>query len=388
MDNKKRLISPYLWLLVLGFLSAVTLRTVLCLIGLDYESGYFTNRSLANAAGITLLTFCLILFSYIFFAAPEKMKASFSTPHTYIPSGIVGTSILFLACELLFATPIVKLLADTSNNSKNSKIYVLLLISSFVLSIISAIHFFLNAHSTQIKSTARGAASLATVLFFASYAALLYFNKTSPINAPIKIVDQMAFLFCALFFLYETRISLGTDKWRPYVAFGLVAALLSANSSIPALVVYFAKGEIISLTLSENVLMLSVSIFCFTRLLLAKSLPADKENKNVTALRMAARERAGEICELYLNEIPMEDEYQISIKDLLDSSDCEEETNSPKSVENTEDTSEAEEEILTYGIEDGLEISITDEVDFTETEEDKPQKIQESEAEDEENTGN
>ena len=203
MDNKKRLITPYLWLLILGCAATVTLRTLLCLIGLDYKSGYYTNHSLAGAAVITLIVFCVLLFSYIFFAAPEKLRASFSTPHTYISSGIIGGALVFLSTEIFFRTPLIELFGDVSEYRNNSRIYGWLIVICFVLSIVSAIHFFLNCHSTEIKSNARATASLATVLFFAAYAALLYFNRKTPINAPNKIVDQMAFLFSALFFLYE-----------------------------------------------------------------------------------------------------------------------------------------------------------------------------------------
>ncbi|MBR0449266.1 MAG: hypothetical protein IIX30_00435, partial [Clostridia bacterium] len=95
-------------------------------------------------------------------------------------------------------------------------------------------------------------------------------------NAPAKITDEMAYLFAAVFFLYETRISLGRGKWRAYVTFGLIAAQLAAYSSIPALIVYFAKGEMISNSIFESVLTFTLFLFITSRLGMVSTLTPDK----------------------------------------------------------------------------------------------------------------
>ena len=105
----------------------------------------------------------------------------------------------------------------------------------------------------------------------------------------------MAYLFCAMFFLFEARISLGRQKWNIYAAFGLAASALCLYSSLPSLITYFIKGELVSASLEENLLTLSLFIFITTRLAVTAMLPEDKETFSIKALRTAAEQRRSEI---------------------------------------------------------------------------------------------
>jgi hypothetical protein len=111
------------------------------------------------------------------------------------------------------------------------------------------------------------------------------------INAPNKIVDQMAFIFASLFFLYEIRISLARECWHLYIAFGFIAATLGAYSSIPSIVMFFVKDTVISHSLEETLLTLCITLFIASRLVLACKLNPDRESEFVAAMRERADER-------------------------------------------------------------------------------------------------
>ena len=144
----------------------------------------------------------------------------------------------------------------------------------------------------------------------------------------------MAYLFIALFFLYEIRLSLGRERWKQYIAFGFMAALLSAYSSIPALIVYFAKGKTISLSIYENVLTLMFFVFITLKLLLASYLTEDKTSSVVEGIMKLSAERSAELEKpteaveeaVAVNEEIAEepDENQISIMDIEDEQEEEE----------------------------------------------------------------
>ena len=145
---------------------------------------------------------------------------------------------------------------------------------------------------------------------------MLYFMTETPINSVNKLTDQMAFLFAAIFFLYETRISLGTDKWRAYVSFGAIAALLCAYSSIPALLTYFIKGEVISASIEESAFVFCLFLFIMARLILTAALPEASDACEVAIMDELARAREKRPCES--EEVtPEGEEGQISITDLL-----------------------------------------------------------------------
>jgi hypothetical protein len=138
----------------------------------------------------------------------------------------------------------------------------------------------------------------------------------------------MAFISSAIFFLYETRISLGREMWRAYTAFGLIAASLTAYASIPAMITYYVNGEIISsmeyrslASVEEYLLLLALFIYILARLCLTSSLTEKKENALIKMLEKSALE-----CEERVNEsyARFQDSFaakQLSIFDLYGSED-------------------------------------------------------------------
>ena len=185
-----------------------------------------------------------------------------------------------------------------------------------VLGIFAIVHFIMTAILTEASSALRAGLGLCAVSFLALYAAYLYFSAELPINSPNKIVDQMAYLFAAVFILYEVRISLGREIWGAYVTFGLISALLTAYSAIPSLICYFAKGQTVSNSIYETALTLALFIFILARLALALRLPKDKESEFIARLKESADGRDAEIlakrgcdyCKVFDNRAAKEEE--------------------------------------------------------------------------------
>ena len=108
----------------------------------------------------------------------------------------------------------------------------------------------------------------------------------------------MAYLFAALFFLYETRLSMGRERWGAYTAFGLIASLLTAYSSIPSLICYLATKNLISHSIYETVFTLSLFIFITSRLLVALFAEEDKESDFTRRLKAMQTERPAIVTEI------------------------------------------------------------------------------------------
>ena len=282
----------------------VALRSVACLRDMNYVSGYFEEKLIINIANTTLVTAVLFALSYVF--AEERDKKfifNFSSPLNYVFSGTLGIALLFFARHSFaiykkykeisvisaFATQIEK------QNAATAKILSFIALALTVLAVLSVIHFVLAALVVKQNDTRRADFGLITVIFFSLYAAYLYFNNEMPINAPAKIIDQSAYLTAALFFLFETRISIGRERWRAYRAFGFISMLLAAYSSIPALIVYIANGTVISNSIYETMLTFVLLLFIGARLVLTSYLREDAESKTVTLIKTAFSHRIEEI---------------------------------------------------------------------------------------------
>lgn len=296
MTKLTRASRVYLTAMVVLVLAAVSLRSAALIVDFDIYTGYFDGKSLIKAANICISSGCIFLFTYAIAAKKDtKLVADFSSPATFIPTGIICTSLA------IFIINGVSLFVSTGTT-----LQVLLrpsLSSSFIFAIslglaaLAIVHFALTALVTKRSSSSRAAFGIAAVLFFAIYASCLYFDTTLTINAPNKITDQMAFLFTAIFFLYETRISLEREVWNLYISFGFIAASLCAYSSIPSLIAYFVNDITVSSSISENVVVLSAFIFIISRITLAFFLKEDKENELVTIMREYSEKRDAETTE-------------------------------------------------------------------------------------------
>ena len=324
--NSKR-IRVYTALMLVISAIAVALRTVACINDLVYSYGYFESKLLLNTSAYVVIGGFLVFITYIFVAERMSLTTNFASPKTYLPTGGAAICLLFIFAYLLKARD-----NDTSSIAR----YVTTLASVFA--ILSIIHFFLNAFISESHTEIRGYFSLATVAFLALYAAYLYFTSKLPLNAPNKLSDQLAYLFSALFFLYESRISLGREKWKSYVVFGLISALSTAYSSIPALLTYFIKGRIISNSIEESVFTFTLFLFITSRMFLTASIRSKEKSAVSAAISSFAKKREASV----LESIQVHREAfskQMTIDDLLPEDDIRYNTYA-KDKEETDEESE------------------------------------------------
>ena len=271
MKKANKLIDLYTFAILLLTAAAVALRTVAHFLDYNEVTKHFNDKTLFTLSAC-LIVLGVALAATFFLTVKEKINlvASSNTPLTYVPSGALTVSLVFMGFNSLAGV-----------RSFSSTALVLLRyisIGASVFAFIAAIFFFFNVLNLKRESIYKSALCICVVIFLTLYASFIYFNKQNhPTNAPVKIIDQMAYLFAAVFFVYETRITLGRAFWKPYIFFGLVTASLCAYSAIPSIILYIARGEILSLSITESVLTLTLFVFALSRVLLTKKLPgADK----------------------------------------------------------------------------------------------------------------
>ena len=203
-------------LLFLAF--TVAMRCAACLANLNYETGYFTDKLIINIANYTLIFAILFALSYTFTEKRDKnFIFNFSSPLNYVFAGTLGIALLFASRSYFELFKTYKQYVDLNSNNPfiNTDAEKLLSYICFalgILALLSVLHFILAAMIVKDKNTRRADFGLVTVIFLSLYATFLYFSNDMPINVPSKIVDQSAYLASALFFLFETRISIGRER--------------------------------------------------------------------------------------------------------------------------------------------------------------------------------
>lgn len=282
-------------------LIAVVLRLAALFLDFNPQTNYFDSKVLINIASAVLATGSVFLFTYAFFAESKKpLVATFTSPANLVPTTLICVALMYFAAGIIsrlkaYGVPMMEAIA-----AKN--VMYIIYLALLVLSVLSIVYFIENALIEKRSSVSRAAFGIIAILFLALYATHFFFNTELQLNAPNKIVDQLAYLFAALFFLYEIRISLGRECWNLYVAFGLISSSLLAYSSIPSLIYYFAKEISISAGIYETALSLSLFIFIMARMIISVTLGEDRVSDTVTLIKDSFAKRNEYIREVEAEE--------------------------------------------------------------------------------------
>ena len=308
MNNKNKIHGIYLPTLLLSLPIVIMLRTIACITSLE-PSGYFKNYILVNISDTIVLLLSIFFISFLFTGRKDmRFIPSFSSPLSYGPAAITGASLFFIAFHLFSVGSISK------ESDFLAKYTVILGISA----LLAIIYFVASGLSIKRRSIKRADFGILVLVFLCMYIIYIFFDRNTPINTPAKIIDELAFLSTALFFLYETRLSLGRERWRPYITYAFISTLLAGYSAIPSLITYFATGRIVSISIYETVLTLSFFVFSLFKLVLVRELVEEKNSSIVKKLIHYSNERQEELTpvEQTDTEAYIEDENQLSISDI------------------------------------------------------------------------
>lgn len=284
--NKKKIINLYVICLGLLGVLASSLRSYALITSFDAVTMHFTG-GVAFPISAILVTIGIIAFAIypVFDKNNEDMIPKTQIATSFAPAGMVSIALFFFGFSCF-----------ESVDKYTPKILFWLSIIGGIFAFISVAYIFLSIFIEKRISSFKGLISLSIVVFLTVYACFLYFNKqTHPTNSPNKIIDQLTFLLSAIFFLFESRIPLGRAKWRPYVSFGLIAALMCYYSSIPALAYYIGEKRLISNSLIESIFLLTLAIYITTKVLQTKNLIPDSECEVAKSIAALASIRQEEI---------------------------------------------------------------------------------------------
>ena len=286
--KKLRIIDLYIIPLFFVSISAAVLRTVALLTSFNAATMHYDDKLAITISGVLVTITVIGFLTYLFLGEKERELISRSdNARSYIPAGLMSIALLFMGVNSMGVA-----------FSGQIGIIPVVAILCALLAFLSTASFFLSVFIEKNEHIYKAAFSLSIVLFLALYSILLFFNRTThPTNSPNKIVDQLAYVASAIFFLYDSRIYLARVKWRGYVAFGLIAALLTSYSALPSLIAYAVNGYVVSDSIIESLLTMAISILACSKVIQIRTLtPAEEceSAKSISALAMLRREEMEE----------------------------------------------------------------------------------------------
>ncbi len=292
-------------------LAACVLRAVALMTDFDYASGYYSDKGLFTASAVlAALSICIAAAHFFVGRARLDISPCFRGAEVYIPSGLLAIATVFYARELI---------SSAFGSGAGGAGAVLLSVIAVISAIGSVCYLFLNSFLGSRYSCARGAFGISVAVFLLVCATQMYFDTAAPINAPNKSTAELAYAVAAVFLTSEIRLSLGREKWRLYIPFGLAAIAVTAYSSLPELAVYIiraARGEdslsLVGSSLGGSVLIFALFVFVTARI---QSLVFLKNNRSGALASYTAECSARENGADALTE---DNENQISIDDIMD----------------------------------------------------------------------
>lgn len=260
----KRAYKGYLTLSLLLALVLTVLRSAALLWHYDAAIGYFEAGvglpELANLLTLLALPLCV---SLCFTLGGGKLKGAQTRFH--LPTAFSSALVAFLLIAFA-ALHVTELSSELSAGTEADLRPIVTSALAALFSVLGSVSFILSASMGAEVSAKKAFSSSAVVLFAIVYALFLYFDTELPINAPEKLLSQITLLSVALFFLYETRIALAQPMPAVRAAFGILAMILTASSSVPNLLYYAANGRAVLETPVHDFLILALFLYLVARL--------------------------------------------------------------------------------------------------------------------------
>ncbi len=218
-----------------GVAVAVILRLIACF-SLRKPSGHFEGPLALVSGGILLITLLFLLTYGLGGKERQSRGTDAFSPYIYIPVGCYCAAILFCGVLLLSGSSF----ADAGRAAR------IIRCAAAVFLIVTAGYCVFTVAGTKRRSVIRGAFSLSGALGNLLLALYLFLNTTFAMNDPIKVSEEVAFLFAAIFFVTESRDALGRGHSRTQITVALIASALSLYASLPTLIYRLFAGEMIS----------------------------------------------------------------------------------------------------------------------------------------------
>lgn len=225
METKiKKSGAPKLFFLITAALSAAAALLQTYLFYAYYEEGLNLYKTGATKPGVFYIGvfICALFCASAYFILKKSETKILPPPDRFI----IFTAILSgfqLAASVMFN--VFYYVSGTYTGMTALRAAVL------IAAIPASVYFIITALSSKPKRNVLMLCCFSTIIWATVYLMSIYFDMSSPLNSPIRILNQLALITIMLYFTFEARYLLGKPKPRLYFPAALLAMLFISMAS-------------------------------------------------------------------------------------------------------------------------------------------------------------
>lgn len=263
--SKSTRIAFSIFLALAFFLSVfISALRVMALDDFEASTQYFAHgATLYRTVNYLLLAAVLIFFVCgLYLRGKVALAPSDRGIPFYFANAVLGVS---LAAYALFSFPVFFRTAEEAFGASPLTDGLRLLCTLFAVAGV-----FFCIHNCLFPNAERGRRllfGLSVPLFAVLNVLYLYFDTTTPLNAPNKLFDQFTYVFVALYLLYELRVLFHAPRYAAQCTFGLIAMVFTAVNGFPSFIYMLTHGEPLNVNAAHDALMISLFLYTAIRML-------------------------------------------------------------------------------------------------------------------------
>lgn len=257
-QNKALLLAAVIAVPVLS-IAALLLRVVALFTVFDGKEYFFSASQLPSAFVILTLASLLVFLLFAIFA--RKVLAPGNVERTEL-------SLYFSSAFLTLSLAVLAFLSVLSAIGTQTPLMPLFHAALAVLAVFSAVYFLLFLKNVTVAATApRAYLALAPALFSLTAAILLYFDRSTQMNTPAKLLALATFIALAFVFLVECRAyAIGALPARRYLSLA-IGFYFSITASLPNLVYTLVRGDELMLSSAYDFALFAFALYFLARLI-------------------------------------------------------------------------------------------------------------------------
>lgn len=241
-ENKRR--SAVLWryyvFAAAASVAGAVLRLVLLLYDYDFKLGLYKAGTVLPQVFTVFLGVSVALLLTI-----PLVCRNIALPTELPPVSTKLTFVSALTGFAMFATVVMQLIMrlsfDIELSGWKSTLASGLEIAMLAFALPSAAYFIVMAVRRDPYKPSTTALGFFPVLWASAYLMCVYFDMSTTLNNPLRILEQASLIVVMAFMLMELRCLVGKAKPHIYITFGMTAMVMVTSSSLPTLLLTMAR---------------------------------------------------------------------------------------------------------------------------------------------------
>lgn len=262
--GKSKILWGFYIFAVASSAACVILRLLVLIFDFDFNLGLYKPDAVLPQVFAAFLVFVIIalLFSI-------KIGNDARLPDKLPPVSRLLTFISALAGFSMLATVAMQLIMKVSFEITltgwKSTLASGLELAMQVFALPTALYFIVMAVRQNPYRASTAALGFFPVLWAAAYLMCVYFDTSTTLNNPLRILEQASLVVVMAYLLMELRCLVGKARPNLYIAFGMILMVMVASSSLPTFLLTIARRMNLSVDTMFDATKICIAVYAAVR---------------------------------------------------------------------------------------------------------------------------